>query len=85
MLNTGWLQDGGLALLDQHGLCASTCASVTGRGRLAGGLGEHREDRIQVVGIGGLVERDRQPVIGIAEIDLRRFGQRVDLDVVGVR
>ncbi len=53
-------------------------------GRLVCRLGKHRDDRIQVICIGGLVDRNRDRFIRVAEIDLCSFGQFFDLCIIGV-
>ena len=59
------------------------------RGQYGGGLAsrfrEHGKDGIQIGNRGGLIERDAQPLAAVTEVDFRRFRQRAQLDVVGMR
>ena len=48
------------------------------RGRFASNLSEHRNDRIQIIRIGSLIDGNGDGFIRVAEIDLCGFGQFFD-------
>ena len=76
-------QDGRLARLYEQRLRGDLRESDRGC-RLAGGLGEHGKDGVEVIDGSGLVERNAHAIRGVAEVDTRGLGQRMHLHVVGV-